>query len=444
MFIGGRRVSSFLFLFVLVLSSIGFDEEEGLRFPLSRFKLRNGLEVVLSEDDSLPIVSVVVAYGAGSIYEEPGKTGLAYLLENMMFQGSVNIGPMQHISYIDKVGGVPNASTTEDIVYFYQTLPANQLALALWLESDRMRYLEINPAKVEEIKTSLVEEIRQRCSAEPYLESFWAFDRLLYPGFAHSHPVIGREEDIRRLSAEDVRDFYETFYVPNNAVLCIVGNINLDRTKELVEKYFGSIPPGKVLPLFLPPRPPEKKARAESFHQPLAASPAFHLGFRTAAPYTQDFYALTLLDYILLKGKTSRLYRKIITRENLAIYLSGGLEKRKDAAVLKIFAVTNNETMVEICQKAIFSELQKLRTGFVSDSELEKAKNLFRRDYFRRFSTTADKALFLAEMYFSPIGLDNAAAELKRYLRVTPFELNAVAGRYLIPENSVILNVRTR
>lgn len=444
MVINGRRVSSLLILFALVVAEAGLAEEEGLPFPISRFKLRNGLEVVLSEDDSLPIVSVAVAYGAGSIYEEPGKTGLAYLLENMMFQGSVNIGPMQHISYIDKVGGVPNASTTEDIVYFYQTLPANQLALALWLESDRMRYLEINPAKVEEIKTSLIEEIRQRRSAEPYLESFWAFDRLLYPGFAHSHPVAGREEDIRRLSAEDVRDFYETFYVPNNAVLTIVGNINLDRTKGLVEKYFDSIPPGKVLPLFLPPRPPEKKPRVESFQEPLATSPAFHLGFRMAAPYTQDFYPLTLLDYILLKGKTSRLYRKIISRENLAIYLSGGVEKRKDAAVLKIFAMTNNETMGEICQKAIFSELQKLRSGLVSDSELEKAKNLFRRDYFRRFSTSVDKALFLAEMHFSPVGLDNAAAELKKYLRVTPFEINAVAGRYLIPENSVILNVRTR
>ncbi len=310
-----RKVWSFVAGIILVLAMAnGAQEEEGLPFPVSRFKLRNGLEVVLSEDDSFPLVSVVVAYGAGSIYEEPGQTGLAYLLENLMFQGSLNIGPMQHLSYIDRIGGIPNAATTEDIVYFYQTVPANQLALVLWLESDRMRYLEINPAKVEEVKASLVDELRQRRGENPYLESSWAFDRLVYPGFAHSHPVLGREEDIRRLNVENVRDFYETYFIPNNAVLCIVGNINLAKAKELVEKYFGSLPPGKVLPLFLPPRPAEKRAIIESFQEPLASSPAFHLGFRIAAPYSQDFYALTLMDYLLLKGKSSRLYKRIITR----------------------------------------------------------------------------------------------------------------------------------
>ncbi|MBM3285206.1 MAG: insulinase family protein, partial [Candidatus Aminicenantes bacterium] len=354
------------------------SQDQGLPFPLSRFKLRNGLEVVLSEDDSLPLVSVVVAYAAGSIREEPGKTGLAYLLENMMFQGSLNVGPMQHVRHIDRIGGTLNATTTEDLVYFYQTVPANQLALVLWLESDRMRYLEINPARVEEVKASLIDEIRQRRLAESYLESAWAFDRLIYPGFAHSHPVVGREEDIRRLSAVDVREFYEMFYVPNNAVLAIAGSFNLERTRDLVEKYFETIPPGKTLPLFLPPRAAEKKEIVESFQEPLAPSPAFHLGFRVAAPFTQDFYALTIVDYLLLRGKSSRLYKRIIRRENVAFHLSGGLEKRKDAAVLKIFAMTNNETMADISQKAIFSELQKLKTGFVSEAELEKAKNLFR------------------------------------------------------------------
>lgn len=444
MTINRRRVGPALVAFALAVATTGAGQEEGLPFPISAFKLRNGLQVILSEDDSLPVVSVVVAYGAGSIREEPGKTGLAYLLENMMFQGSVNIGPMQHISFIDKIGGVPNASTTEDTVFFYQTIPANQLALALWLESDRMRYLELNPAKVEEVKASLIDEIRQRRSTDPYLESGWAFDRMVYPGFAHSHPVLGREEDIRRLSASDVREFYETFYVPNNAVIAIVGKINLGKTRELVEKYFGSIPPGKALPIFLPPRPPEKRPVVEVYQEPLAPLPAFYLGYRMAPPFTRDFYALTIIDYILLKGKTSRLNRRILTRENLAVHLSGGIEKRKDAAALKVFATTNNETMVEICQKAIFSELQRLRSGSVSDSELEKARNLFRRDYFERFSTTVGKALFLTEMHFSPVGLENAGAELAKYLRVAPFELNTVASRYFIPENSVILNVRTR
>lgn len=433
-----------MLLAVLVLVLLDAGESERIIFPLSRYKLKNGLEVVLSEDYSLPLASIVVAYGAGSVYEEPGKTGLAYLLENMMFQGSANIGPMQHIGHVNRIGGVPNANTTEDITYFYQTVPANQLALVLWLESDRMRSLEINPAKVEDAKASLLDEIVQRHSAEPYLESSWGFDRLVYPDLAHSHPVLGKEEDIRRISLEDVNYFYQTYYVPGNAVLCIVGNFNATRIKELVEKYFGSIPPGKELPPYERPILGEKKEITQSFRELLAPSPAFHLGYRMAAPFSTDFYPLTILDYILLKGKSSRLYRRIIRRENLSLSLSGGIERRKDTAAFKIFAVTNNDAMIDVCQKAIFSEIQKLRTSFVPEGELQRAKNLLKRDYLRRFSTAVDKALFLAEMYFSPISLENAAGELDKYLKVTPSEVIGVASRYLGPENSISLIVRTR
>jgi zinc protease len=443
-----RNLWVWSFLLLLAVSVPIFpdagEETESIIFHLSRYKLKNGLEVVLSEDYSLPLVSVVVAYAAGSIHEDPGKTGLAYLLENMMFQGSTNIGPMQHIGHINRIGGVPNANTTEDITYFYQTVPANQLAWVLWLVSDRMRSLDINPAKVEAAKASLLDEIIQRRSAEPYLESSWAFDRLIYPDLAHSHPILGKEEDIRRLSLEDANYFYETYYGPGNAVLCIVGNFNLARTKELVEKYFGSIPPGKNLPPYEPPKPAEKKEIVQSFRELLASSPAIHLGYRMAAPFSSDFYPLTILDYILLKGKSSRLYRRIIRRENLSLSLSGGIERRKDAAALKIFAVANNEAMIDVCQKAIFSEIQKLRTSFVPDGELQKAKNLFKRDYLRRFSTDMDKALFLAEMYFSSISLENAVGEIDKYLKVTPSEVVGVASRYLGPENSVSLIVRTR
>ncbi len=440
---GGWSVFLLSVVFVSVLQGAG-EDKEWISFPVTQYKLKNGLSVVVSEDYSLPLVSVVVAYAAGSIHEEPGKTGMAYLLENMMFQGSINIGPMQHIGHINRIGGVPNANTTEDITYFYQTVPANQLGLVLWLESDRMRLLEITPAKVEDAKASLLDEITRRRSVEPYLESSWAFDRLIYPDLAHSHPVLGQEEDIRRLSPEDVHDFYQTHYGPGNAVLCIVGNVNAARTRELVEKYFGSIPPAKEIPPYEPPKPREKKEVIQSFRELLAPSPAIHLGYRLAAPSSPDFYSLTILDYILLKGKSSRLPRRIVKRENLSLFLSGGIEKRKDVAALKIFAVTNNETMVDVCQKAILSEIQKLRTSFVPDDELQKAKNLFKRDYLRRFSTAIDKALFLAEMNFSPVRLGDAVREMDKYLKVTPSDIVGVASRYLGPENSVSLIVRTR
>jgi predicted Zn-dependent peptidase len=426
------------------LGSSAAQEQAGLPFSFSHYTLKNGLEVVLSEDDTLPLVSVVLAYQAGSIREQPGKTGLAFLLENMMFMGSLNVGPMQHIGYVSRVGGEPNASTTEDITYFYQTVPANQLALVLWLESDRMKALEIDAAKAERAKQFLLDGISQRKTAEPYLDSLLAFDQLVYPDFAHGHSILGREEDIRELEVEDIRAFYGACYVPNNAALIIVGDIDMTNVREAVEKYFDTIPPGKKPPLFLPPRPPEKKEVVQDFQDPLVPSPAFHLGYRIAPPYSRDYYVLAILDQVLFKGNSARMYRKLVKKEGSALYISGGIEKRKDVAVLKFFAMNNNDTMVELCQKSILSEFNRLRTSDVSSEELARAKSLFKRDFISRFASPVERAMFLAEMVFSPLGLDTLADQLPKYMRISPYEIRMAVNRYLVPESSVILNVRLK
>jgi zinc protease len=413
-------------------------------FPFSRYALKNGLQVVLSEDNSLPLVSVVLAYQAGSIHEQPGKTGLAHLLENVMFMGSLNVGPLQHLSYISRIGGEPNANTTEAVTYFYQTVPSNQLALALWLESDRMKTLEIDAAKVERAKQALLEGIIQRKMNEPFLDSQVFFDGLLYPDFAHGHSILGREEDIFRLDIEDARGFYETYYGPNNAVLVIVGNINFNKTKEMVEKYFETIAPSKKLPLFLPPRPPQKEEVVQSFVEPLAPSSAFHLGYRVAPPFSRDYYGLTILDYLLLKGETSRLQKKLVRKEGLALFLTGGIERRRDVAVMKLFAMNNNATMVELSQRSISSEIGKLREVDVSSEELDRAKNMFKRDYANRLATPLERAMFFARMFFALPGLEGLPEELGKYMRVSAPEIRRIVNRYLVPENSVVLNVEPR
>ena len=439
-----RRGAGLFILLAIGLTGLAAQEEPGFPYPFSHETLQNGLQVVLSEDDSLPLVSVVVAYQAGSIFEQLGKTGLAHLIENIMFMGSENVGPRQHLSYINKVGGEPNANATEDITYFYQTVPANQLALALWLESDRMKALEIDAAKVERAKQELLDGIAQRKSAEPYLESQIVFDGLLYPDFAHGHSFLGREEDIFRLDADDARAFYDHYYGPDNAVLVVVGKINFTKTVELVKKYFGSIPPRNKPPAFLPPRPPEREGVVQSVVEPLAPSPAFYLGYRVAPPFSRDFYALTILDYLLFKGRAARLQRKLVQREGLALYLIGGIEMRKDIAVLKLFAMNNNQTMVELTQRTISSELSRLRDLDVSTGELVRAKNMFKREYIDRLAPPLDRALFLAEMAFSKPGLDGLEELLGRYMRVTAYEIRNAVNRHLVPENSVLLNVRSR
>lgn len=419
------------------------QEKKALSFPISQYKLKNGLQVILAEDYSLPLVSVVVAYNVGSINEQPGKTGLAYLLENLMFQGSKNVSRMQHISLIHRVGGELNATTREDKTIFYQTVPSNQLARVLWLESDRMKSLEINSLNVEQAKGALIEELHHRKETEPYLESFWKFDQLLYPSFAYSHPVIGNEADLRNLTVEDVTKFYSTFYRPNNAILSIAGNLNRIKTIEDIKKFFETIPAGKEIPS--PPRPKSfnKKPASETLKGSLAPSPGFHLGYELASPLSDEFYTLVIIEYVLLRGQTSRLYKKLIKKEPLASYLSGGIEIRKDISRFKIFAINNNRIMVERSKKAIFSEINKLKSSFISEKELTKFKNMFKRDYLNRYASSKDKALSLAETLLSKKRLVNLSEELEKYRAVTPSDIIAIINRYFT-KKSIILDIRRK
>lgn len=442
----GRPLLGFglFFLGSLALGSSVLAQQR-LSFPLTHFKLRNGLQVILSEDFSLPLVSVAVAYDVGSVHEVSGKTGLAYLMENLMFSGSANVSPRQHINYINWAGGQFNAAASEDMTLFYQTVPSNQLALVLWLESDRMKSLELSEAEFEKARNDHLDDLRQRKMADPYLESSLSFDQLLYSDFAYSHPLLGTEDDVRNLTFDDVKSFYSTYYVPNNAVLCITGNFNKLKARELVARYFETIPAGKDVSPSLEPWVYTKKQVLKSFENVLTSAPAFHLGFRIGSPSSNDFYVLSIIDYILLRGQSSRLTRRLMNRNNkIAYQLSGGIEKKKDRAVYKIFGVVNTPMMADQCLEAIFSELDRLKTAFLSEDELARYKNMFKQDYLGRFSSSMEKAIFLCESYLTIRNFDDLPLELDRYLNVTKNDIVGIINRYFTADNSIVLNIKTK
>jgi len=412
-------------------------------FPINHYLLKNGLKVITSEDHSLPVVSVVVGYKVGSLNEKPGKTGLAYLLENLMFLGSENVGRMKHISFIQRIGGNLNAITAEDKTIFSQTVPSNQLALILWLESDRMRSLNIEADAVESIKSDLIEEIRRRRETEPYFESSIYFDHLLFPDFSYSHPVMGVEEDLRKVSHEDVKDFYSTYYIPNNSVLCITGDIDNQKTKELVIKYFEGIP-RKDQPLPLPnPGFEDKESKFEEIKDLLAPSPGFYLGYRIGSLSSSDQYALSIIEYILLRGRSSRLLRKLIKKEKTALQISGGIEKKGNLAAFKIFVTATNEFLIEKNQKIIVSEIEKLKTSMVGENELQRAKNMFKADFFNQFKTTLEKALFLTEAYLSGKNLDSLPEYFERHMFVSQMEIISAANK-CFSQGRKILNIKLK
>lgn len=416
----------------------------GWKFPVTQYRLKNGLRVVLSEDDTLPVVSVVVAYGAGSIREQAGQTGLAYLLENLMFQGSENVSPLQHLSFIQKVGGELNANTTLAKTLFYETLPSNQLALALWLESDRMKSLAIAPASVESIKEDLIDAHWRRLAAEPYVDSYAVFDAVLYPDFPYGHPLVGGGAELKNLTLDDVRAFYMRYYVPANAVLAIVGDFPLPRAKELVARYFDSIPPGTVGPTPPLPRFEQEREVVQTMKDVLLPTPGFHLGCRLSPLQTGDCYAMRILDYLLFHGKTSRLYSRIMKKDLTAYYLSGGLELRQNLPAFKIFALNINEVLADRCQKAILSEFDKLKVSLAPEAELDRAKRLYKMDYLRRLSSTLDRGLLLADAAFDGIPVSELSFELDRYMKVSAQSVNSLMTRLFIPSNMVILNIRNK
>jgi predicted Zn-dependent peptidase len=434
-------------LFALYGPPLAFGQEERFAYwdyPVQEYRLKNGLRVILSEDDSLPLVTVAIAYRAGTVRERQGQEGLAYLMETLMFQGSENVGPLQHVGYIQKVGGELNATTTFDKSLFYQTLPSNQLALALWLESDRMRSALISAAAVERQRSTLLEEHLSRLAGEPYLESFSIFDTLLYPDLQYGRPLIGNGEEMKRLTGADVSAFYRAFYVPNNAVLCIVGNIQAVRAKELVARYFETIPPGPDPPALPSPRF-EQQGEVSVFHPDIPAPTAgFHLGYRIYPLQTGDVYALKILEYLLMKGKTSRLWSRLIDKDRTAYHLSGGLEERGAAMGLKIFCLTNNAVMADRSHRGILSEIDRIRSGSVSESDLEKAKRFFRADYARRLATRQDRALMLIEAAFSGRSLASLPEELSLHLRVNATRLSALVARHFVPRNKVFMRLGPR
>jgi zinc protease len=429
---------------LFVISSLQAQGQAELPFPVYHFQLRNGLQVILSEDNSLPIVSVVIAYNVGSIHEQQGRTGLAYFMENLMFQGSSNVSRMQHILYINRIGGTLNAATTEEKTIFFQTVPSNQLALVLWLESDRMKYLEIKESNVERVKDSLVEEIQHRKTTDPYLESSFAFDKLIYPNFAYSHPVIGSREDLREITIEDIKSFYSTFYVPNNAVLCVVGNIKRKQAEQLIRKYFESIPKGKEIPS--PPllESDQKESASYTHEDSIAPLPGFYIGYRVAPRTPSDFYSLSILNYILLQGKSSRLHKRLYERERIVFDFSGGIEKRKDSAAFKLFVLCNNEIMAERSLRAILSEINRLKSIHVPERELTKSKNMFKRDYISRYATFLERALFLTDTYLTQGTMERLSSELDRYLGVSAIDIIGVINRYFISDNRVLLNIKIK
>lgn len=414
--------------------------------PPNQFTLKNGLKVIVYEDDSLPIVSVVLAYAVGSKNDPENKAGLAFLMQHLMFQGSKNVGTMQHINYIQNTGGELNAATLFDRTFFYETVPANQLGLIFWLESDRMSSLDINEVTVNRVKEMLINNESQRKIQEPYSRYFFLVDEILFPDYSYGHPLTGSSESLDRITVEDVHAFYRRYYVPNNAVLCVSGDVKTARVRELAVRYFETIPRGPE-PVSQPTADFSSifSSRDQITFDPLISVPALQFGIRFDGVKKEEYLLFRLLENILVNGKRSRLYHRLVNKERIALFFNGGLENRGQYLSLKLFLTANNQLMIDKAKKAIGDEFNRLKTEMVSEKELMRAKTRYKMDYFSHLAgNNLSRALTLAEYYLQEGNLPDVNQELTGLNRVNSYSILALARRYLREENYCFISILPR
>ena len=409
--------------------------------PIEQFTLENGLRVVLSEDHGVPVVSVCVYYDVGSRNEREGRTGFAHLFEHMMFQGSENVPKAAHFQYIFNSGGTMNGTTSSERTNYYETLPANQLPLALWLESDRMRSLKVTQENLDNQRNAVQEEKRLNYDNRPYSNAFLRLNELVYQNPANAHSTIGSMQDLDDATIEDIREFFRIYYAPNNAVLVIVGDFDPAEARALVEKYFATIPRQPAPPGVDVSEPLEVAAPFETYPDPFAQLPALMLGWKAPARRTPDAYAMMLASELLLEGESSRLYQKLVKGDESVVAIQGSVGERRGPSSLYLFAIPKPGRSTEEIRRTINEEIARLASEGPSAEEMEKLRNTLLNDSVRGRQTTMYRAQRLAEytLYDGDPHLINT--EVERYLAVTADEIRDVTARYLHTDNHALVEI---
>lgn len=398
------------------------------------YDLPNGLHVILHENHAAPVISTYVLYHVGSKNERPDRTGFAHFFEHLMFEGSENIPRGQIDKYISGAGGNLNASTSFDQTDYYFNLPANQLKLALWIESERMLHAKVDETGVETQRKVVKEERRRGVDNQPYGTLFEELAALLFRGTSYAWTPIGSFQYIDQATIDEFRQFYKTYYIPNNATLAVAGDINIEETKKLIEQYFGGIPRGQEIQ-----RPKvdwnigaagEKKDVLKD-NTPL---PATLHAWRAPVETDPDAYPVELLTNILATGRSSRLYKRMVEKEQAALDVEAFPYLLEKAGMIGVFATGQSGVGLDQLDQLINEEIEDVKKNGVTEEEFQKARNTKESEFANAFGTMSARAKNLARyhVFYGDANLINT--ELERYLAVKREDLQRVANKYLTRE----------
>ena len=414
------------------------------QIPFTDTKLKNGLRVIISENHVAPVFSVAVSYNVGSRDERPGRTGFAHLFEHMMFKGSENVGTGEHFYTIFSNGGTMNGTTNKERTIYYETMPANQLDAALFLEADRMRSLAIVKENLDNQRNAVQEERRLNYDNVPYGRADVAIDELAFDNEAYQHSVIGSMADLNAASIEDVAAFFKTYYAPNNAIIAIAGDVDTNRTLERVRAHFEAIPSQTPPPPVEVAQPAQQKERRLELDDPLARLPRIDIGYRIPSSLSPDDDTIDVLREVLAGGRSSRFYERIVRDQQLAVSVQSFVQNSRGPRLFGIEVTPAANASIEQAERAVYAEIERLKSGPISDAEIERARNAARRQFMGTISNSLSLARNLAEyaMYYGDPGRINT-----RWDRLASFnaaDVQRIARQYLTPENRTVVISRPK
>jgi zinc protease len=421
-----------------------------INVPVESYKLKNGLRVILSRDNAVPVITVYMIYDVGSRSEEKGRTGFAHLFEHMMFEGSANAPKGTQFAQVESNGGILNGSTHPDFTDYYEVLPSNKLATALWLESDRMRSLSITEENLKNQKEAVKQERRLSFDNQPYQTAIVeVWPTLMFQNWQSSHSLIGSFEDLNNSTVADVSKFFKTYYAPDNAALVIVGDIQTEAAKKLIETYFGDI---AAQPLPKRPdltEPADFKPVKKVYKDALAQVPAVIIGYPGPKRRSPDYYALHMVDAILTAGDSSRFRMDLVKgKESILQYEAelgwpfASARDYRDPEPYAMFIVHKPNFTGDQIVSQIQDEIAKLQAAPVDDKELERVKTQVRAGAIKEMQSSQNRAEALAQFQLADGDPNLINTELDRILAVTPAQIQAAAKKYLTPDKRAVLEIQ--
>ena len=421
--------------FALFLGIAGIAQE----VEFTEYELDNGLQVILHQDKTAPVVTTAVMYHVGAKNEDPERTGFAHFFEHLLFEGTENIEKGSWFKIVSSNGGSNNANTTDDRTYYYENFPSNNLELGLWMESERMLHPIIDQKGVDTQNEVVKEEKRLRVDNAPYGQILAEVKKNLYKKHPYRWATIGSMDHLDAATLEEFRAFNDKYYVPNNATLVVAGDIDIEKTKKMIQEYFAPIPKGAPVERIDIKEEPITEQINATYEDPNIQLPAIVTAYRTPSMKDKDAYVLDMISSVLSDGKSSRLYKKLVDDQKQALQIGAFNISQEDYGQYIVFGIPLGDVPLDTLVSEIDEEIVKLQNNLISEREFEKLQNTFENRFVNANSSVAGIASSLAtyNMLYGDTDLINE--EIDIYRSITREDIKRVANKYLNPNQRLVL-----